>query len=362
MEGVCRYIHEVLQRMVIDHPEDEFYFFFDRKYDPKFIYADNVKPVVIGPQARHPFLWYWWFEHSLPRAFKKYDIDVFYSGDTYMSLKTKVPTVLVSHDIAYAHYPKHIPNLNLKYYRRFFPKFHQQAKKVIAVSNFTKEDITKQYDLDKDKVVLGYNAQKEGLQILDSQRQQNIKNKFAEGKDYFLYLGSIHPRKNVESIIAAFESFKQHSSSDKKLLLVGRLAWNVSVFRQALNRSNYASDIVHLENLSNQDVTEITASAYAMVYVSLFEGFGLPILEAMHCEVPVICSNVSSMPEVAGNAAILVNPQNTDEIAEAMIELNANASLRNELIVKGRRQREKFNWKSTADITYDAIREAAKLR
>ncbi len=355
MEGVCRYIHETLKQMVLDHPEDEFFFFFDRPYDEQFIYGPNVTPVVINPPARHPILHYIWFEIALPRALKKYQIDVFYSGDTYLSLSTHVPTVLVCHDIAYAHYPEHIPWLTRKYYQYFFPRFHQRADKILAVSRATKSDIISKYKLDADKVVVAHNSVKEGMQPLDSSDRQNVKDKYTAGKDYFIYVGAVHPRKNVASIIKAFDKFKEQTQSDMKLVLVARVAWNAHEFLDTLATAKYKQDIIHLKEIYNEEVNALTASAFAMVYISFFEGFGLPILEAMHCDVPVICSKVSSMPEVAGDAAILVDPYSISEITQAMQDLYTDPQLRTVLVQKARVQRQKFDWKKTADTTYKEI-------
>lgn len=355
MEGVCRYIHETLRQMVLDHPEDEFFFFFDRPYDEQFIYASNVTPVVINPQARHPILHYIWFEIALPRAFKKYDIDVFYSGDTYLSLSTDVPTVLVCHDIAYAHYPEHIPWLTRKYYQYFFPRFHQRADKILTVSHATKADIVAKYNLEADMVEVAHNSVKEGMQPLSSINREKVKDKYTTSKDYFIYVGAIHPRKNVVSIIKAFDAFKENTQSDMKLVLIARLAWNAQEFLDTLATAKYKSDIIHLNEIYNEEVNALTASAMAMVYVSFFEGFGLPILEAMHCNVPVICSKVSSMPEVAGDAALLVDPYSIVEIATAMQDLYDNPDLRSTLVQKAQIQRNKFDWKRTAEITHNAI-------
>lgn len=356
MEGVCRYIHETLKRMVLAHPEDEFFFFFDRPYDEQFIYASNVTPVVISPQARHPVLHYIWFEISIPRALKKYSIDVFYSGDTYMSLSTDVPTVLVCHDIAYAHYPQHLPWLTRKYYQYFFPRFHERADKVLTVSQATKDDIVARYSLDADQIQVAHNAVKEGMQPLSSIARQKVKDKYTTSKDYFIYVGAVHPRKNVASIIRAFDAFKENTQSDMKLVLIARLAWNAQEFLDTLATAKFKNDIIHLKEIYNEEVNALTASAFAMVYVSFFEGFGLPILEAMHCDVPVITSRVSSMPEVAGDAALLVDPHNISEISMAMTSLYNDPTLRTHLIQKAQQQRQKFDWKRTAAITHNAIK------
>lgn len=358
MEGVCRYTHEVLSRMVATHPNDHFYFFFDRPYDESFVYGPNVTPIVIGPQARHPVLWYIWFELMIPRVLKKYDIDVFLSTDTYLSLKTSVPTVLISHDIAYKHYPEHIPYTTLRYYQKYFPKFHHRAKRIVAVSNATKLDIVKTYKLDPNKIVVGYNSSPVHFEPLEEDAIQAFRDDHTEGKPYFIYVGAIHPRKNVVTIVKAFDSFKKKTNNDYKLIIIGRNAWKNNRFVNALKKAKYRSDIIWQQDFV-EDVSPYIASSYALIYVSLFEGFGIPILEAMECDIPVICSNISSMPEVAGKAALLVNPHNTHEIVSSMKYI-LDTNKRQELIELGKVQREKFSWDDTAQIVYDQLLLALK--
>ncbi len=358
MEGVCRYIHETVQCMVKAHPEDHFYFIFDRPYGDSFIYSDNVTPIVIGPPTRDPILWYAWFEYALPRVLKKYDIDVLLSPDNYLSLKTLVPTVLVSHDIAYAHYPEHLPRRVLRYYRKYFPRFHRKAKRIVAVSEATRKDIITQYNLDPTKVVVGHNSAPTKFKPLSETRQQEIRNDISDGRPYFIYVGAVHPRKNVVRIVRAFNRFKDITGSDFKLLIIGRDAWKNQEFDRELVRSKYRNDIIWKRGYA-PEVHEYVAAAFALIYVSLFEGFGIPILEAMHCDVPVICSNVSSMPEVAGDAALLTSPYNAEEIAGSMRYI-LDDGIRQELIKKAKIQRSKFSWQRTADIIHEQLFLALK--
>lgn len=358
MEGVCRYMHETLRRMVFNNPDTEFVFFFDRPYDEMFVYADNVTPVVLSPPARHAVLFYYWFEWVIPKALKKHKIDVFYSPDTYLSLKTKVPTVLVTHDIAYHHYPEHLPWINRKYYEYFFPRFHKKAAQILAVSEFTRQDVIKAYDLDSKRVEVAYNSVKEGIRVLPDSAKAKVRKKYAEGKKYLLYVGAIHPRKNVVRVIEAFDTFKKKHPSDLKLVLVARMAWNPQAFKKALAAAECRADIIQLKELYSEEVNQITAAAEASVYVSLFEGFGLPILEAMASGVPVITSNVSSMPEVSQDAAIQVDPLKISEIADAMDQIVNNATLRKSLIAKGLDRAKNFDWDRTADITFNALKHA----
>ena len=358
MEGVSRYIYETLRRMVVAHPEDQFFFFFDRPFDPQFVFGPNVTAITAGPQARHPFLWYLWFEHTMPRLLKKHNIDVFLSPDTYMSLKTTVPTVLISHDIAYAHYPEHIPYLHRRYYQKYFPKFHEAANRIVAVSNATKKDIVKTFKLDPTKVVVGHNSAPDYFYPFDDNQIKQVRDQYTDGKPYFVYVGAVHPRKNVKKIVQGFDQFKRRSGSDFKLMIVGRDAWNNMGFNRAMKKARYAKDIIWNKEYV-EDIVPFVAASHALVYVSMFEGFGIPILEAMHCDVPVICSNLSSMPEVAGNAALLVNPHNAEDIASSM-EYILLDDIRNQLISQGKIQREKFSWDRTAEIIHDQLHIAMK--
>ena len=354
MEGVCRYIHETTRRMVLAHPEDEFVFFFDRPFHPSFIYANNVIPVVLPPPTRDPILWRIWFEYVLPRAMRKYQLDCFVSGDMYASTRTEIPTILVSHDIAYAHFPDHIPKRVLNYYKKYFPLFHKNAAHIVAVSETTKNDLIKTYQIDSDKISVAYNDVPEGFQAFDEEEKQNTRNQFTDGQPFFIYVGSIHPRKNISGLIKGFEAFKIKGYSHK-LILLGRKAWKYEDIEQQINSSTFKKDIIFLDGKFH-DPRIILPAADALCYVSLLEGFGIPIVEAMKSKVPVICSNVSSMPEVAGEAALLLDPSKPGEISGAMERIVSEKLLPLDLIKKGQQQLDKFNWNESADIIYRAVK------
>lgn len=359
MEGIGRYIYETTRQMVLDHPEDQFYFFFDRAYDDSFIFADNVTPVVIHPQARHPILWYLWFEWAVPHYLRKFKIDAFYSGDTYLSMSTKVPTLLVSHDIAYKHYPDHIKKIHLDYYLKHFPKYHRRADHIVAVSSYTRSDIIDTYDLDPEKVTVGYNATPKGFAPTKLTEQQQIRDTISASNPYFIYVGSLHPRKNVVNLIKAFDIFKKESQADHKLVLVGRLAWKNEQLKEVYTSTEYRDDIIFTGHLSNEDLPKYMAAAAALTYVSLFEGFGIPLLEAMSSGTPVITSDISSMPEVAGDAAVLVDPHSPDSIAKGMISVTSDVMLVATLVERGHERARLFSWKTTADHIYGKLVDIA---
>jgi Glycosyltransferase len=355
LEGIGRVTYEIVRRLVAEHPDDEFIFCFDRPYDKDFIFGKNVTPLVIFPPSRHPILWYLWFEHSLPRALKKYQPDVFYSPDGYNSLKLNCPTVMVTHDLAHIHYPNEVPFLVRKFYQSYVPKYLKKSDQVISVSNATKEDIIKQYQISSEKISVVHNGNREGFFKLEKEQKKATRIKYSQGCKYFFYLGAVHPRKNLERLILAFDLFKQKTNSDVKLLIGGRLAWQTDEVRSIFEQSVHKKDIRFLGFIPEEDLPKLMGAALAMVYVSLFEGFGLPILEAMYAEVPVITSNVSAMPEVAGDAALLVDPLSVSEIVLVMEKIFEKKSLRKKLVKAGKIQREKFSWDNAADQTYAAL-------
>jgi glycosyltransferase involved in cell wall biosynthesis len=358
LEGIGWFAHETLSRIVHDHPEHEFVFIFDRQWDQSFVYGKNVKAVRTTIPSRHPFLWFWHYEIDIPRILRKFRPDVFLSPDGWISLRTKVPTVDVIHDINFAHRPSDFPFFYRKYYNFFFPRYAKKAKRVITVSEFSKADMVRTYGLNPQKIDVAYNGCNALYSPLSHEVQAEIRKRYTNGKPYFIYVGSRNPRKNIAGLLAAFEQFKANDDKEVKLLFVGEPMWGASYLSEQITQMQYADDLVFTGRLSTEVLQMVLASAEALMLVSFNEGFGIPVVEAMHCDVPVICSKVASLPEVAGDAALYVDPNNVDSIANAMQQIIAFPDLRKSLVMKGRMQREKFNWDLTAQKVWESIEKA----
>ena len=151
LEGIGIYTQEIFKRVVQLMPEHEFFFLFDRAYSSAFIFEKNVTPIVVHPPARHPFLWYWWFGKSIPKVLQENNIDVFISPDGFASLNTSVPQIITIHDLGFEHFPEHVPFLVRKFYRYFTPKYCEKAAKILAVSEYTKQDIISTYNIETKK-------------------------------------------------------------------------------------------------------------------------------------------------------------------------------------------------------------------
>jgi glycosyltransferase involved in cell wall biosynthesis len=361
LEGIGIYTQEIFKRLVQLMPEHQFYFLFDRAYDNEFIFAKNVTPVVVSPPARHPFLWYWWFEKSIPKVLKEHQIDLFISPDGYASLRTTVPQIVTIHDLAFEHYKAHTPFLVYQYYKYFVPKFCEKAAKILAVSAFTKQDIVERYGIDENKIDVVYNGFENSKQSIVSSMPSEVFTAYCLlNTKYFIFIGAVHPRKNVLGLLKAFEDFKSSYAHAYKLVIIGRKAWMNDELESFYQKMKHKNDVIWIEQIERNDLLQILKNAFALVYPSFFEGFGIPIIEAMSFGVPVISSNASCLPEVAGNAALLVNPSDTKEIANAMNELIENEALRNQLISKGKNRAQDFDWNISAKKIVDIIQTYQK--
>ena len=359
LEGIGWFEYETLKRLTTQHPECEFIFLFDRQYDKEFIFSDNIIPLIVYPPTRHPVLQYIWFEYSIPGVIKRMNPDLFLSPDGYLSLRSKVKSLAVMHDLNFEHNPENLPYTVRKYYRHFFPKFARHAARIVTVSEFSKQDIAKQYNVSADKIDVVYNGANESYKPVDRQTRKATMEKYTNGTPYFIFIGSLHPRKNLTGLFRAFDMFRL-SGGNTKLLIVGEKRWWTDDIKNVYNKMQHRDDVILTGWVSTGELNKIIGSAVAMVYPSFFEGFGIPIVEAFYCGTPVITSNQTSMPEVAGDAALLVDPHSPESIAEAMKQIAADEALRSSLIQKGNARKELFTWQKTADRLWEAIIKTLK--
>ncbi|MBI9038657.1 MAG: glycosyltransferase family 4 protein [Bacteroidales bacterium] len=360
LEGIGWFTYETLKRITQQHPEHKFYFLFDRKFHPDFIFSKNIEAVVIPPQARHPILYYLWFEYSIPHILKKIKADLFLSPDGYLSLSTKTKSLAVIHDLNFEHYPEDIPFLERKNYKYFFPKYAKKATRIATVSEYSKSDIIKQYSIPENKIDVTYNGANEKFCPISISEQDETRKKYSLGKPYFLFVGALLPRKNLVNLFKAFDDFKKKSPSKIKLLITGEKKWWTKEIQEAYREMEFKDDIIFSGRLSGEDLHKVIASALAMTYVSYFEGFGIPIIEAFNCNTAVITSNLTSLPEVAGDAAMIINPFSVESISEAMKKIAFDEKFRSELIDKGKIRKLDFSWQKSADRLWKSIEKTLK--
>lgn len=268
--------------------------------------------------------------------------------------------VVTVHDVGYRRYPQAHTRFSYWYLDWSTGFSARHARRILVDSQATQEDLVAYYGISRDKIVVAYPAGIEGLApIRDPQTLQVARERYGTGRCYFLYVGSLHPRKNLETLIAAFGRLirERALSPDVRLVLAGRPGWLYEGILAAANSPSLAGRVILPGYIPPEDLSALLSGALAFVYPSLYEGFGLPILEAMACDTPVICSRAAALPEVAGDAALLVDPHDVDALAFALRRMHDDPALREELIRRGRVRCQVFTWTNCARTVLEVLEE-----
>jgi glycosyltransferase involved in cell wall biosynthesis len=353
LEGIGWFTYEIFKRLSQRHPEIEWVFLFDRAFDAQFIFNENVRPLVGGPPSRHPVLWYWWFQFTIPRLLKKSAANLFISPDGYLPTKPSIPSIPVIHDINFHHQKDNLDRIAGAYMRHYFPLFARAGARVATVSEYSKNDIAETYQVPKDKIDVVYNGVGDFFKVIGAKKRQSMRNKLSDGKPYFVFVGALNPRKNIDGMLAAYQIYRQRGGQAHFVVVGNKMLWNESL-KRSIEEHPYQSDIHFTGRLEGEALNEVLGAAQALAFVSHFEGFGIPILEAFKSEVPVITANNSSMPEVSGDAALLCDSRDPQNIAEAYLKTD-RAETRKTLIEKGLQQVKHFNWERSADMMWASI-------
>ena len=357
LEGIGTVTTEVMKRIAVNHPEDTFDYYFDRKIHPGFIHGPNVKGHAFFPPTRLPVLIRYWLNHPVKSHLHKHNHNVFFSPDGFVPLKSKVPTVSMVHDIGFLRNPLHVTPMIRQFYARWMPVFVKEADHIITVSDFSKKELISGYGLHPDKVSVVYNGVSAEFHSIPEDQKTEVREKYFEGRPFFLYLGAIHPRKNILTLIRAFEKYKKGKPADHVLVIAGRPSWYTREIFSAVDASPYRNEIYLPGFVESVTARKFIASATALVYPSRYEGFGLPVVEAMASGTAVICSNVASLPEVAGDAALFFDPGEADELVSHLQFISTDKAARDQLITAGYNRVKRFSWDETADSVYNILQK-----
>jgi glycosyltransferase involved in cell wall biosynthesis len=349
----------VVKRLVTGTGNHRFAFIFDTKPDDRFDFLSGHEIFVIRPASRHPVQWYTWHEWQLPRILERSKADIFLSPDGIISLRSKIPSIPVIHDINFYHRPTDIPFLISHYYRYFFSRFARKATRIITVSDFCRNDIADNLRIDRGKIDVAHNGVSEYFVRAGKREIVDCRQELTGGSPFFLFVGNFSPRKNIPGLIDSYDLFRKKSGLDHKLVLTGgRLYLNRETDR-LINSSPFRKDIILTGSVKHSDLGILYSSATALVFIPWFEGFGIPAAESMRCGTPVILSNTTSLPEIGGNSALYVDPGNPTEVSEAMIRITTDEKLRSSLSESGLIQAQRFTWDNTAASVLLSIESAA---
>lgn len=357
MTGIEIFTFETMRRIALLFPKWRFYYLFDRPFEKKFITSDNIFPVVL-PFRSYYRSWHLklWFEYLLPFYVKRLGVDGIIFPDSTMSLAINVPALMVLHDINFEHYPNYLPKAISRFYKKYMHQYVKKCKRIATVSEFSRSDISTYYNIDSNKIDVVYNGCFATAKLLDSTAKSNTRHKYSNGLPYFLFVGTIHPRKNLLNQLKAFEIFSSnYSDTPYGMVVIGKKWIWTSELNAFYENMRWKHRVYFYDSVSKEELSRLYASAEALLFVSIFEGFGIPILEAFAAGTVVITSTTSSMPEVASNASMLVDPFDPYQIADAMQKVIKNKVLRDTLINRGYERLKLFSWDKTAELFAKSI-------
>lgn len=286
---------------------------------------------------------------------KRADIFIFTQFRLYPTIFAKKSFVMI-YDIAFEHYPEFIEKKNLQYLKRRVPEAAKKADRIITISEFTKKDLVKTYNIDPDKIIVAHCAV-DSRTFKKTRISSSIKKKYNLPNRYLLYLGTVEPRKNITKLVKAYSSLPQAIKEQFPLVLAGGGGWNDREIKYAIDRASKSSSIILPGYIEEDDIPALYSGAELFLYPSHFEGFGMQILEAMACGTPVITANNSSLPEVGGDAAYYVDDSSVESIKKGIEKLLSEPGLREVLVKRGKHQIKKFSWEKSAQKIIDALNE-----
>ena len=363
LDGIGIFVRETMVRIVRAHPEHQFTFIFNAPWQEEFLFAENVTPVLLGPVLREPISQLWWQEVRLPRLLRKIRADLYLSPEPTHSLRTGwIPRVEVLHDLNFEHHPDLLPFYWSRYYRTMAHRYAKAADRIATVSAYSKEDIVNTYGVAPEKIDIVYNGAPEPKPLPSTEEIREIQRTWSEGLPYFYFVGTIQQRKNIAGMLRAFELFRERSDERVLLLIAGRKKWWTDEMERVWSSMNYADDVRFIGRVKDDELHRVASASLGLLYVPFFEGFGIPILEAYRAGVPVITARTTSMPEVAGEAALLADPHNPEEIAEAMLRMAGDIELRHDLAAKGEVRAQHFTWEKTAELLWESVEKAMLAR
>lgn len=348
VNGYVLYCYQILSIVAAQQPQYFFYFLVDEKFIYNHNLPSNVIIVVVQPRVKCNLIGLYWYPIKVALFAKKIKANLIIQPFVYCSLTSSIPQITVIYDPAFLHNPKDNKQSQLLYYKIFSASIIKKSTHLVTVSQAIKQDIVNKYNTPNDSVSVIYNAADSIYKPLPWQQQRAVKEQYTDGKNYFICVSSMHPRKNLVTLLKAFSIFKKWQQSNMKLVLIGKLLGNNSAFEKLLNTYKHKADVVLLGHLSPSQLAPILGAAYVCVYPSLYEGFGLPIIEAMQCGVPVITSNNSSMQEAGGSAALYANPNSEQDIAQQMQLLYKDETLCQKHIILGLQQAKRYSWQASA--------------
>ncbi|MFH2104681.1 MAG: glycosyltransferase family 1 protein [Parcubacteria group bacterium] len=355
LAGVGHYTYFLLENLLKIDSQNKYVLFFDPRIgDAKYFERKNVEIKYFPNPERKKYLPVVYSHLWIARHLQKQKLDIFHSPASTVPLAYSGKSVVTIHDLAIYHKPEWFPKGQKFSTRIAVPQTIRQARKIIAVSEFTKKDIIKYFDIPDEKIVVVYN----GVEKAPADNKEDVKKKFGIEQDFIISVSTLQPRKNIEGLIKAYDSLRSSSVfKNHQLVIAGGKGWKYDEIFQLVKKLGLTKKVIFTDYISKQDKFALLKEASLLVFPSFYEGFGLSILEAMQQGTPVVTSNITSMPEVAGEAGLLVDPYKETSLARGIKKVLTDKQLQQKMIKSGLAQAKKFSWQATAERTFEVYKK-----
>jgi glycosyltransferase involved in cell wall biosynthesis len=351
--GVRTYTKEVINRILSGDFNAEYYVYYDTARHLGTFSGASVNEKVVN--VWHPLMRIAWDYFFLPSALKHDKIDFVHYFKPATTPFKKPRAIATMYDVIPLLYPETQTKIQLAYWNKQLPLVAKTCEHLLTISECSKKDIVEHLQVSPEKITvtpLGVDARY--MPATDTEKNM-VMQKYNLPQDFILYLGTIEPRKNIARLVRAYNRIAKNIPHD--LVLAGKWGWSFDDVKEEITKSHFKDRIKILSHVEAEYLPALYSAATVFVFPSLYEGFGLPPLEAMACGTPVITSNISSLPEVVGDCALKINPLNENALSEAIEKIVSDSVLRERLIDSGLVWAKNFNWDRTARLTMDVYRK-----
>jgi glycosyltransferase involved in cell wall biosynthesis len=356
--GIGRYMKCLTEALLAQTPEHEYLLVLPPDAE-KMIAAESGRVEKICSSVKYYSVRE---QVEIPRILRRYKVDLLHSPHFNLPLVRPCPTVVTIHDVIYLACKQDMPSrIGRFYYHGMMAASVRLADRILTDSEFSKKDIIRYLHADPAKIEVIYPGVDPGFQRVSERiKIETMLSRYRIDEDYILYTGIYKLRKNHAGLLQAFRQFLKNGEK-AKLVIAGPIGRGEAELRQLAGALGIAERIVFTGFVTDSDLPSLYSAARVYACPSLYEGFGFTVLEAMACGVPVVCSAETSLPEIAGDAALYADPRNPEEFASNLQRAFSDVQLRDQLIEKGFRNRQRFNWEGTASRTLAAYQHAAGL-
>jgi len=329
------FFHSFFVNLAASKPEHQFIFITNDALAGQLNDTTNIVRIISSPKIHNPIFWKIWLDYTLPNIVRKYKTDLIIHTGTVCSLRTQLPQFLFICDLSFSMFPAFFKKQQQRFLKKNMPTFLDNAAGIVTASDFLTRELIDRFAVDANKISRFQITPADDYEPANWYEKDLIKSRYTEDKEFFLFTGEIHPRNNLVNLLKAFTFFKNRQKSNMQLIILSQSVADDDPFLEIFNTYKYRKEVKILLDLPLAESAKITAAAYAFIYPTLYDSMPVFALQAMQCDVPVVTSNVGAMEEMTDNASLKTDPENFEDIAQKMMLIFKDETLRNKLVENG---------------------------